>query len=124
MDTLTPSKRSPSPRPNVHPHREPFYRNQRNRNLTEQQQQPRASDDSPIRPPEEVEALRRNIEQLAEREGMGFDRVALWVTSGQASGRQQCRGTLSFETMSDKHFRRSLVDSNTLLNPQPRRVPL
>lgn len=125
-DTLTPSERSPSPRPNVHPHKGTVLQEPTERNLTEQQQQPRARDGGLVRPAEEVEALRRNIEQLAEREGMGFDRVALWVTSGRASGRQQCRGTLSFETMSEKHMRRSLVDSNTLLNPPAvsRRVPL
>ncbi len=125
--TLTPQDPSPSPRRILHPHIETVNRNLQQKPLTEQQQQPRAREDAePHRPPEEVEALRRNIEQLAELDGLGFDRVALFVTSGRASGRPQCRGTLSFETMSEKHMRRSLVDSNTLLNPPAasRRVPL
>lgn len=83
------------------------------REASQSQQQPRAGDR--VRPPEEVEALRANIAELAELLGVDFDRCAIAVTSGGAVGRKVCKGTLSFETMSDKHFRRSLLDSNTAI---------
>jgi hypothetical protein len=70
----------------------------------------------PTQPAENVEALTRNITDLAEIMEESFDRVALWVTSGEVNGRRVCKGTLSFEGMSDKHMRRSILDSNTALN--------
>ena len=66
---------------------------------------------------EDVAALKANIEQALRHHegGWSFDRMALFITSGAVTGRKVCRGTLSFETMSEKHMRRSLVDSVTLL---------
>ncbi len=72
----------------------------------------------PPQPTENVQALTRNIEELAERLGEPFDRVALYVTSGEVNGRRVCKGTLSFDTMSDKHMRRSIIDSNNALRRQ------
>lgn len=71
-------------------------------------------------PIENVEALRKNIEEIVEIDGVSFDRAAIFVTSGQVNGRAVCKGTLSFETMSDKHMRRSILDSNTYLSRRQR----
>jgi hypothetical protein len=88
---------------------------------TEQQQQPRARQGAQVRPEEDVEALRQNIAELAELLDISFDRAAIAVTSGQATGKKVCKGTLSFETMSEKHLRRSLLDSNTAISREQRR---
>jgi hypothetical protein len=76
---------------------------------------PMALPPRPTQPFENVEALRKNIAELAQLWGVDFDRAAIAVTSGQVNGRRVCAGTLSFETMSDKHMRRSIVDSNTAI---------
>jgi len=88
---------------------------------TEQQQRPRPRKGVEVRPAEEVEALRRNIREISEATGRAPDRVTLWVTSGaehsgdrKKRGMSECRGTLDLEGMSEKHFRRSLIDSNDM----------